>query len=85
MVKLSVFSAWAELQIASHEQQYLEKVLKPHLPRLTPLWLGSLREYARLKFEPDISMSGAGPISSDLDTIYAALNREILLTVSLIM
>ncbi|KAJ4287630.1 hypothetical protein N0V90_012333 [Kalmusia sp. IMI 367209] len=79
MVKMSVFSAWAELQIASAEQKYLVDVLKPHIARLTPLWLASLREYARLRFEPDISSMGSASLSGSLDTIYAALNRETLL------
>jgi len=81
MVKLAIFSAWAELQIASHEQKYLEDVVRPHLTKLTPLWLSSLREYARLKFEPDVSTTGAGTLTGGLDTIYAALNRETLLKV----
>ncbi|CAO2648248.1 Nn.00g075150.m01.CDS01 [Neocucurbitaria sp. VM-36] len=81
MVKMAVFSAWAELQIASGEQTYLVDVLKPHIAKLTPLWLASLREYARLRFEPDISssMGGSASLSGSLDTIYAALNRETLL------
>ncbi|KAF1990104.1 ARM repeat-containing protein [Aulographum hederae CBS 113979] len=80
MVKMAVFSAWAELQIASSEQRYLIDVLKPHIARLTPLWLSSLREYARLRFEPDISnTTGPATLSGNLDTIYAALNRETLL------
>ena len=80
MVKMSVFSAWAELQIASSEQKYLVDVLKPHLTKLTPLWLASLKEYARLRFEPDISTTSS-PTSppGNLDTIYSALNRETLL------
>jgi hypothetical protein len=83
MVKMAVFSAWAELQIASAEQTYLVDVLKPHIAKLTPLWLASLREYARLRFEPDISSSmGSASLSGSLDTIYAALNRETLLKVS---
>jgi hypothetical protein len=84
MVKMAVFSAWAELQIASAEQTYLVDVLKPYIARLTPLWLASLREYARLRFEPDISssMGGSASLSGSLDTIYAALNRETLLKVS---
>lgn len=82
MVKLAVFSAWADLQIASQEQKYLENLVRPYLPKLTPLWLASLQEYARLKFEPDISTSGApGSLTGGLDTIYAALNRETLLGV----
>ena len=80
MVKISVFSAWAELQVASSEQKYLVEVLKPHIGTLTPLWLESLREFARLRFEPDISMTlGPPSLSGSLDTIYAALNRETLL------
>lgn len=80
MVKIAVFSAWAELQVASTEQKYLLQVLKPHVGRLTPLWLESLREFARLRFEPDISMTlGPPSLSGRLDTIYAALNRETLL------
>lgn len=80
MVKISVFSAWAELQVASSEKKYLVEVLKPHIGTLTPLWLESLREFARLRFEPDISMTlGPPSLSGSLDTIYAALNRETLL------
>ncbi|CAG9937851.1 unnamed protein product [Clonostachys rosea f. rosea IK726] len=80
MIKLSVFSAWAELQVASTEQKYLHDVLKPHIGTLTPLWLECLREFARLRFEPDISMTlGPPSLSGSLDTIYAALNRETLL------
>ena len=83
MVKLAVLSGWAELQVASTEQRYLEGVVKPHVAKLTPLWLSSLREFARLRFEPDISNSmGASPDDS-LDTIYAALNRQTLLKVAL--
>ncbi|KAF2156259.1 HEAT repeat protein-like protein [Myriangium duriaei CBS 260.36] len=77
MVRMAVFSAWADLQIASTEQKYLEKVVKPHVARLTPLWLSSLREYARLRFEPDASSSNM--ISQDPETLYAALSRETLL------
>jgi hypothetical protein len=80
MVKMAVFSAWAELQVASTEQIYLVDVLKPYIGTLTPLWLASLREFARLRFEPDISMSlGPPSLSGSLDSIYSALNRETLL------
>jgi hypothetical protein len=79
MVRMAVFSAWAELQIASGEQRYLINVVKPHIAQLVPLWLTSLREYSRLRFEPDISATTGNPSSGDLDTIYAALNRQTLL------
>lgn len=83
MVRMAVLSAWAELQVASTEQQYLVKVMKPHVAKLTPLWLSSLQEFARLRFEPDISNS-TGPARSDegLDVVYAAFNRQTLLKVS---
>ena len=80
MVRMAVFSAWAELQIASGEQKYLVDVVKPHIAQLVPLWLTSLREYSRLRFEPDISATnGSVPLSGDLDMVYASLNRQTLL------
>lgn len=82
MVKLALFSAWARLQIASIDQEYLTQVVQPYIAKLTPLWLSSLQEYARLRFEPDISGSLGTISSGDLDEVYAALNRETLLKVS---
>ncbi|MCJ1473001.1 hypothetical protein MMC13_001650, partial [Lambiella insularis] len=79
MVKMSILSAWADLQVASIEQSYLIEVVKPHIASLTPLWLSSLQEFARLRFEPDISNSMALNANDSLDTIYAALNRQTLL------
>lgn len=82
MVKMALFSAWARLQMASLEQQYLVNVVQPYTALLTPLWLSSLQEFARLRFEPDISGSLGTPSTGDLDEVYAALNRETLLNVS---
>ncbi|KAF2233111.1 HEAT repeat protein-like protein [Viridothelium virens] len=80
MVRMAVFSAWAELQVASTEQKYLKDVVAPQIGKLTPLWLSSLKEYARLKFQPDpSSISTAMMQPGDLDSIYSALNRETLL------
>lgn len=82
MLKMAVFSAWADLQVASVEEDYLKAVVKPHIEKLTPLWLESLQEFARLRFEPDISSTMAQASSTEsLDTIYAALHRETLLKV----
>ncbi|KAI4263605.1 MAG: hypothetical protein L6R42_001258 [Xanthoria sp. 1 TBL-2021] len=80
MVRMAVLSAWAELQVARTEQRYLDKVVDPHVGKLLPLWLSSLQEFARLRFEPDIS-SHTGPPRPDesLETVYAALNRKTLL------
>ena len=80
---MAVLSAWAELQVASIEHQYLVKVVKPHVTKLTPLWLSSLQEFARLRFEPDISNStGPARLDEGLHTVYAAFNRQTLLKVS---
>lgn len=82
MIRMSVLSAWAELQVASTHQGYLVKVVKPHVAKLTPLWLSSLQEFARLRFEPDISNNtGPARLDESLDVIYAALNRQTLLKV----
>lgn len=81
MIKMAVLSAWAELQGASTEQEYLVNVVKPHVVKLTPLWLSSLQDFARLRFEPDISSSMGSSPDDPLDTVYAALNRQTLLQV----
>ena len=82
MIKLALYSAWARLQIASDEQKYLVAIVQPYTAMLTPLWLSSLQEFARLRFEPEISSTlGSGGLSDDLDDVYAALNRETLLKV----
>ncbi|KAF8477112.1 armadillo-type protein [Kalaharituber pfeilii] len=82
MVKMSVLSAWAELQVASTEQNYLVDVVKPHVTTLAPLWLASLRDFARLRFEPEISNNAGGTgssLSGSIDAVYSALNRQTLL------
>ncbi|KAL9026036.1 MAG: hypothetical protein Q9196_005238 [Gyalolechia fulgens] len=80
MVKMAVLSAWADLQVARADQTYLNKVLEPHVGKLLPLWLSSLQEFARLRFEPDISTQTGPPGSNEsLEAVYAALNRQTLL------
>ncbi|KAL9008784.1 MAG: hypothetical protein Q9173_006126, partial [Seirophora scorigena] len=80
MVRMAVLSAWAELQVARVDHRYLDKVLEPHVGKLLPLWMSSLQEFARLRFEPDIS-NHTGPPGPDesLEAVYAALNRQTLL------
>ncbi len=80
MVKMAVLAAWAQLQVASSDQPYLVEVVKPHAASLTPLWLSSLQDFARLRFEPDISSLLANTDDS-LDMVYAAFNRQTLLKV----
>lgn len=80
MLKVSLLSAWAQLQIASAEQHYLEDIVSPYIAKLTPLWLASLQEYARLRFEPEISSTlGTENLFGNLNDLYAAFNRQTLL------
>ena len=81
IVKIAIFTAWAKLQIASSSLPDLVNLMKPHLYSLAPSWLELLRDYARLRFEPDITASSIGLPLDDLDQIYSALNRSILLQV----
>lgn len=80
MLRMALLSAWAQLQVSSMEQQYLEDIVHPYAAKLTPLWLSSLQEYARLRFEPEISSTlGSDSFGDNLDDLYAAFNRETLL------
>lgn len=82
MLKTSIFAAWAQFQTASVRQPYLVEVIRPHLPVLCPLWVASLREYARVKTDPDATSttdSGAG--GAAFDSVYSGLSRETALPV----
>ncbi|KAI1627545.1 armadillo-type protein [Exophiala viscosa] len=78
MLKMAILSGWAQLQLASHEQPYLDEILQPFIPKLAPLWLTSLQEFAGLRFEPEISDTLGGEIAGgNLDERYASFNREV--------
>jgi HEAT repeat-containing protein 5 len=78
MLKMGILSGWAQLQLASGEQSYLEEILIPHIPKLAPLWLTSLQEFASLRFEPEISDTlGGETAGGNLDERYASFNREV--------
>lgn len=78
MLKMALLSGWAQLQLASIDQNYLEDIVQPYIPKLAPLWLESLQEFARLRFEPEISDTlGIDTTASNLDERYSALNRVI--------
>jgi hypothetical protein len=83
LVKSAVISAWAELQVNSKEQQYLVEVVSPHIPVLAPLWLSSLKEFARLRFGPDESLENTpSPLQDDVDIKTGSVVRQTLLGVS---
>ncbi|ODN88477.1 clathrin-coated vesicle protein [Cryptococcus wingfieldii CBS 7118] len=73
MLKISIFTAWAELQIASLRQPYLTAVIDPHRWLLAPFWIGALRDYAQLRTDPEMGGLGGGVDSA------AGLGREVLL------
>ncbi|GAC76103.1 uncharacterized conserved protein [Moesziomyces antarcticus T-34] len=84
MLKIAVFTAWAELQTASATQSYLVDVVKPHVARMAPYWIACLREYAKIRSDPEMDAGGApggpGPsINASLDSQYAGLAREVVL------
>lgn len=82
MVKVAVISAWAKLQVASKEQRYLVNVVNPHKAQLTTLWLSSLRDYARLRHEPDSSSNSSASLTGKSDMTYSEIGQETLLKVS---
>ena len=83
MLKTSIFSAWAELQCSSQRQAYLKAIVAPYLEMLGPFWLAALREYARIRTDPDASASASSGSSAStaFESAYAGLNREVALPV----
>ncbi|GAA6022908.1 hypothetical protein JCM10207_006860 [Rhodosporidiobolus poonsookiae] len=76
MLKTSIFAAWAQFQTASVRQPYLADVIRPHLPLLCPFWAASLREYARVRTDPDATSSDSGAGGAAFDSVYSGLSRE---------
>ena len=81
MLKTSIFSAWGELATASFRQDYLRAIVKPYYPILCPFWLASLREFARIRVDPEASATSSSATTSTLESSYAGLNREVALPV----
>ncbi|KAI7879526.1 ARM repeat-containing protein [Lichtheimia hyalospora FSU 10163] len=85
MVKLAVLNAWAELQVSSQRQDYLRQILQPNLSALSPLWLRSLQDYARIRLESDIvalTNSTEGIQTSTpggIDSMYSAATKQVVL------
>ncbi|KDN46480.1 hypothetical protein K437DRAFT_268128 [Tilletiaria anomala UBC 951] len=84
MLKVAVFTAWAELYLACGSHDYLDKIVKPHASVLVPSWTALLREYARLH-STDVHSAALGRttvgmnFSAALDSQYAGLSREVVL------
>lgn len=68
VIRISILSAWAELQVSSVQQEYLSEVVSPYVQELTPMWLDSLKDYAQIKFEPATS-------GNSIEIQYSTLSR----------
>lgn len=82
LLKVSILTAWAELHIASFAHRYLEEVTKPNLSILATLWISILRDYAKVKLEPDVLSAASGDPSarSSMDS-YLEATRNVVLPV----
>jgi hypothetical protein len=79
MLRVSILSAWARLEIASSEQTYLLDVIKPYRLILAPQWIASLRDYAVIRADSEF-IHDASAVA--LDPSYASLGKVVLLPVS---
>jgi hypothetical protein len=79
MLRISTLSAWAQLQVSSVQQSYLENVVKPYRSTLCTLWIAGLRDYASIRIDSEFLHD----TSSVVDSSYSSLGKEVLLPVSL--
>ncbi|KAK9459267.1 armadillo-type protein [Lipomyces oligophaga] len=62
MLRVAILTAWAEIQSASETESYLADIVKPHIARLSPLWISVLKEFAQVRFDPS---SGNDSVSTN--------------------
>ncbi|KAG9318303.1 armadillo-type protein [Chiua virens] len=76
MLTVSILTAWARLEFASAEQEYLHDVIKPYRGVLASQWIACLRDYATIRadseFVHDLSIVSVDPS-------YANLGKVVLL------
>ncbi|KAF9269100.1 clathrin-coated vesicle protein [Marasmius fiardii PR-910] len=75
MLRISTLSAWAQLEVASYQQQYLVAVIKPYRATLASMWIASLRDYASIRID---SESLQDTSTTTLDS-YSSMGKEVLL------
>ncbi|KAG7093998.1 hypothetical protein E1B28_007627 [Marasmius oreades] len=75
MLRISTLSAWAQLEVASYQQQYLLAIIKPYRTTLASMWIASLRDYASIRVD---SESLQDTSATALDS-YSSLGKEALL------
>jgi len=79
MLRISTLSAWAQLQVSSVQQSYLNDVVKPYRSTLSSLWIASLRDYASIRVDSEFLHDTS---SVALDSSYSSLGKEVLLPAS---
>ncbi|KIM48466.1 hypothetical protein M413DRAFT_63181, partial [Hebeloma cylindrosporum] len=75
MLRISTLSAWAQLQVSSVRQEYLQNVVKPYQATLSSLWIAALRDYASIRIDSEFLHD----TSSVVDSSYSSLGKEVLL------
>ena len=78
MLRISTLSAWAQLQVSSVHQTYLQKVVQPYRSTLASLWVAALRDYASIRIDSEFLHDTS---SVALDSSYSSLGKEVLLPV----
>ncbi|KAF8074912.1 clathrin-coated vesicle protein, partial [Lyophyllum atratum] len=76
MLRISTLSAWAQLQVATVHQTYLENVVKPYRSTLASLWIAALRDYASIRVDSEF-LNDTSTVA--LDSSYSSLGKEVLL------
>ncbi|QSL66520.1 hypothetical protein MERGE_000900 [Pneumocystis wakefieldiae] len=79
LLKLSIISVWAELQIASERKTCLSFIIKPNLSLLIPLWITSLRDYTKFFFgtcELSNNLSYLTSQSINFNKIFSNINND---------
>ncbi|KAG5653101.1 hypothetical protein H0H81_002326 [Sphagnurus paluster] len=76
MLRISTLSAWAQLQVETPNQNYLEDVVKPHRSTLASLWIAALRDYASIRVDSEF-INDTSTVA--LDSSYSSLGKEVLL------
>ncbi|GLB35175.1 putative clathrin-coated vesicle protein [Lyophyllum shimeji] len=76
MLRISTLSAWAQLQVATPNQTYLEAVVQPQRSTLASLWIVALRDYASIRVDSEF-LNDTSTVA--LDSSYSSLGKEVLL------
>lgn len=81
MLRICTLSAWAQLQVSSTQQTYLQKVVQPYRPVLATLWVSSLRDYASVRVDSEFLQDSS---SISIDSSHSSLGKEVLLPVCIL-